>query len=261
MADYFFAHRAAAAFFALSDRCFAVIFAARAFPPLSPPFRPSATAAGSFPSGGGAGFSTSVSPVTASTMEMAVRFGSGSRCLRERFGIRSRLADPPGVGKQSPCRRESAMSRWDTPGVPHKDWSCTGIVDLREEDPSADLATCEMCGRESIRYVHTMKHSKHNGELDVGCVCAEKMSVGYDGKGAERNLRNRAARRSTFVFSGWKLVKSGKGHQWKKKDGVYILVGQSQYGFFAKVRDDFLPGKFVTLEAAKTAAFDVLDPK
>lgn len=85
-------HRAAAAFFAAADRWALVIFAARALPPFSPPFRPRATAAGSFPAsaGGAAGFCTSVSPVTFSRMEMADKFGSGSRgagFLRERFGM------------------------------------------------------------------------------------------------------------------------------------------------------------------------------
>src|SRR5436189_5665055 len=42
------AQRAFAAFRALSDRSAAVIFAARALPPLSPPRRPSSTASGSF---------------------------------------------------------------------------------------------------------------------------------------------------------------------------------------------------------------------
>jgi hypothetical protein len=41
-------HRATAAFRALARRCFAVSFRALAFPPLSPPNRPSATAAAFF---------------------------------------------------------------------------------------------------------------------------------------------------------------------------------------------------------------------
>ena len=42
-------HRATAAFRALSFRCSAVNFAARAFPPFNPPSRPSATAAAFLP--------------------------------------------------------------------------------------------------------------------------------------------------------------------------------------------------------------------
>lgn len=45
----FFRHLTFAAFLAASDLCFFVIFFARAFPPISPPNRPSSTAAGFLP--------------------------------------------------------------------------------------------------------------------------------------------------------------------------------------------------------------------
>ena len=44
------AHLAAAAFLAISDRCFGVSLAALALPPFCPPSLPSSTAAGFFPS-------------------------------------------------------------------------------------------------------------------------------------------------------------------------------------------------------------------
>ena len=72
------AHRAAAAFFAISDRCSGVNFAARAFPPFLPPKRPRATAAGFFPS--------SESAVASATMLAASAFTSRGFLL-ERFGI------------------------------------------------------------------------------------------------------------------------------------------------------------------------------
>ncbi len=58
-----FSQRATAAFLAASDRFSAVIFAARAGPPFFPPLRPSATAAGSFPSSG-----SGASPSVAASM-------------------------------------------------------------------------------------------------------------------------------------------------------------------------------------------------
>lgn len=143
--------------------------------------------------------------------------------------------------------------------MPHKDWRCVSVQDLREEAPDAPLATCEMCGQESIRYVHTMLHKMRQEPLDVGCVCAEKMAVGYDVKGAERRLRNRASRRKTFVESGWRAARSGTGNLWRRKNGVMILVGKGQYGFFAKVGEQFLKGKFASLHAAKVAAFNKVD--
>jgi len=68
--------RAAAAFFAISDRCSAVSFAALAAPPFAPPSRPSATAAGFFPASGSGAF-----PVASSTTEAASRFKSVGRFL------------------------------------------------------------------------------------------------------------------------------------------------------------------------------------
>jgi hypothetical protein len=85
--SYFF-QRAAAALRADSLRCAAVIFSARAFPPLSPPFRPSATAAGSFPASGSNG---GASPDTSPTGCFASSFGSVGR-LRERSGIAMSVA-------------------------------------------------------------------------------------------------------------------------------------------------------------------------
>jgi hypothetical protein len=150
-------------------------------------------------------------------------------------------------------------NRWDTSGMPHKGWTCDGVEDLREDDPEAPLASCEMCGKESIRYVHSMRHTSHSEMLEVGCVCAEKMAIGYDGKRAERTLRNRLSRRRTFLNSGWNPTKSGKGTFWKKKHGVFLLVGKGPYGYFAKVGDEFLPGSFATLDAAIIATFNEVD--
>jgi hypothetical protein len=80
---YAFFQRVAAAFLAISVRFFFDKLAARAFPPLSPPSRPSATAAGFFPSSvlvSGGAF-----PVAMSVINLASWFAS--RGLLERFGI------------------------------------------------------------------------------------------------------------------------------------------------------------------------------
>jgi hypothetical protein len=76
--------RLSAAFLAISDRCSGVSFAARALPPLRPPLRPNATAAGSFTCSGSAPESSSW--VASPTMDAASEFRSAGR-LRERSGI------------------------------------------------------------------------------------------------------------------------------------------------------------------------------
>lgn len=144
------------------------------------------------------------------------------------------------------------MNRWDITGIPHKGWACRGVYDLEEA-----THTCEMCGKESIRFVHWMEHSGHKEMLQVGCVCAEKMAFGYDAKGAERTLRNRATRRFSFVSKGWKTSK--KGHLYKKKNRLLVVVGEGPYGIFAKVGNTFLRGRFATVDDAKNAAFETID--
>jgi len=66
-----FPQRDRAAFFAIEDRRAALNFAARAFPPFSPPSRPSATAAGFF------------SSVASATIREALMLGS----VLERLGM------------------------------------------------------------------------------------------------------------------------------------------------------------------------------
>ena len=66
--DFFFAHRAAAAFLAIAFRFGAVNVAALAGPPFAPPSFPSATAAGFFCGSGGGGGAL---PVAVSTMNLA----------------------------------------------------------------------------------------------------------------------------------------------------------------------------------------------
>src|SRR5579862_5497444 len=95
--------RAAAAFLAASLRCSGDIFSARAFPPFRPPFRPSATAAGSFAASGSY---FGCLPVASSTSCLASSFGSRGR-LRDRSGIdkrvtRSRAGQAPGNAGRIP---------------------------------------------------------------------------------------------------------------------------------------------------------------
>jgi hypothetical protein len=74
-----FDHRAAAAFWAIALRSLGVNLSARALPPMSPPKRPNATAAGFF-----SGFSVgsfSVSAIVSSIKDFASSFSS----LLERF--------------------------------------------------------------------------------------------------------------------------------------------------------------------------------
>lgn len=48
---------------------------------------------------------------------------------------------------------------------------------------------------------------------------------------------------------------SSKGNQWRRINGKLLIVGQNKTGgFWARVDDDFVKGKFPTEMAAKVAA-------
>ena len=74
--------RERAAFTAILRRCRTVSFKALALPPLNPPNRPNATAAGFFPDGG-----ATFCLVAAATIQAAAWFGSAGGFLLERFCI------------------------------------------------------------------------------------------------------------------------------------------------------------------------------
>jgi hypothetical protein len=153
-------------------------------------------------------------------------------------------------------------NRWDQPGVPHKGWRCVGVYDVREDGSTPDeaaYATCEMCGREKIRFVHTMEHDQHQ-PLDVGCVCAGKMSDDYAGaEHREAAMKNRAARRSKWLTRKWRH--SAKGNAFLNVEGFNIVIFPSKrrpgtWGY--KVGAEFGREGYPSETQAKLAAFDDL---
>jgi hypothetical protein len=116
-----------------------------------------------------------------------------------------------------------ATGLWKEKGVPHKGWSCVGVTDLRDDDPEAELVMCEMCRVQEIRYVHRMTHPGWADELDVGCICAEKMEEDYTAaRRREAPLRSRAARRAKWVGRGWR--QSRQGHDYRNSFGYRVTL-------------------------------------
>lgn len=132
------------------------------------------------------------------------------------------------------CDNEIMSHLWNQPGVPQKDWRCVDVVDLRADGESrdeTDYETCEMCGNEKIRYVHIMEHDEYD-QLQVGCVCAEKMSGDYvNPKKRQNDLQNLAKRRAKCKadWSKREWKRSSKGNLWTKVNGVTITIFLSQY--------------------------------
>lgn len=155
-------------------------------------------------------------------------------------------------------------NRWDKPDIPHKGWTCADMFDVRADGESVEEANyeaCEMCGNERIRFVHLMRHQQHDGELRVGCVCAEKMSGDYQTpKKREQVLRSRAVRRAKWLTRRWKT--SRKGHPWLKAGDFHIVVSQenlnpARYRLYINERRG--QRTYNSEDAAKLAAFDAIE--
>jgi hypothetical protein len=150
-------------------------------------------------------------------------------------------------------------NRWDQSGTPHKGWLCVDVIDLRSDGEPADetdYAICQMCGNEKIRYVHVMKHSNFEEQLNVGCVCAEKMSGDYVGpKRRETKLQNRSIRRTRWLTRKWRV--SGKGNSFLNVDGYNIGVHQNKTGRWGyRINDRFSTKTHPSKDEAKLALFD-----
>ncbi|PWT73766.1 MAG: hypothetical protein C5B60_07800 [Chloroflexi bacterium] len=112
--------------------------------------------------------------------------------------------------------------RWCEPGFPHRGWKCICVETLE------DLQTCEMCQVAQIRYGHHMEHGDVPETLVVGCVCAENMCEGYNGKAMEREARADARRRralhrglQTIV---WRDSRSGTSIYCRTRDDYVGIV-------------------------------------
>lgn len=81
-----------------------------------------------------------------------------------------------------------------------------------------------MCGKERLRYVHTMDHDDH-ARLDVGRICAEKMATDYDAEAAEKKLKSKAGVRSRWLSRRWLI--SRKGNPYLRLDGLVIGISRS----------------------------------
>lgn len=135
---------------------------------------------------------------------------------------------------------ETRYGKWAQAGVPHLGWNCETVEDL--EKPSQ---LCEMCEKETIRYVHHMSHAEH-ADLKVGCVCAEHMSGDYETpKKRQREVINEARRRekerleakdSILQFKKSFLAQwptSKKGNEYFKLHADHFVIFKSPYGFGA----------------------------
>lgn len=149
--------------------------------------------------------------------------------------------------------------KWSQAGIPHKGWNCVGVDDLGSPD-----AICEMCETQAIRYVHSMHHPEYPAGLNVGCVCAEKMSDDYEGpRRREKALRSAASRKKRWLARTWKV--SSRGNHFLNADGFNITIFCGNDGSFdgrilerSSGRSVTSRRRYITEDAAKLAAFDAM---
>ena len=106
--------------------------------------------------------------------------------------------------RQAECVSDSiyksrCLKRLRELGLPTEGWVCEWIEDTDEPE-----AVCELCGCARVRFLHHMRHPMVGHTIAVGCLCDGIMSG--DELGAfkrEREARNRAKRRQTFIHGKW----------------------------------------------------------
>ena len=157
------------------------------------------------------------------------------------------------------------MNRWDKPDIPHKGWVCIGMEDLGEfaEPGDIEYESCEMCGKEKIRYVHIMEHESY-GIIRVGSSCASKMEDDYtNSRQRDDECKKRAARRSNFLNRDWNRRTNGNYTLRYKGDNITIVKNKYGPGYGVIFQGtsiwEYKDRKRMDLNTAKIAAFDLFD--
>ncbi len=92
------------------------------------------------------------------------------------------------------------------PGCPKKGWAWLRAVDLHLEQGRklGGYEVCQFCGKEQIRFVHSLRHKDWKDVIAAGRICASELTGTSEADSEERRLRNYALRRSNFLkLKGW----------------------------------------------------------
>lgn len=148
--------------------------------------------------------------------------------------------------------KNEGSNLWKRNDVPHSDWTCIDVEDL-----GSPCRTCEMCGKQIIRYVHYMKHNDYPKILAVGCVCAGKMEGNIEAaKSREKHLKTSYYKKPNTI----KWHKSSKGNDYVKHKGHVIIVYQDKYNNWKYVIDgEFSKDSFLKKKDAKIKALEQIE--
>ena len=151
------------------------------------------------------------------------------------------------------------FGKWSMPGVPHKGWTCTDIEDL-----GGLHATCDMCERRQIRYVHAMQHPDYPDTLFCGCICAGHVEENLtQARQREAITKNAARRRAAWPDrKGWRRSTDGKLRI--RDRGIQVTVFPNHGGWQGLIRQPatgyvrFSKRVYPNERAVQFAAFDVI---
>ena len=145
------------------------------------------------------------------------------------------------------------MNYWNQTGIPHKGWQNMGFEDLLEPTHK-----CDMCGREEIRYVHTMRHMDVDRNFMVGQVCAEHMTNDYTTAGEQQTyMKNR----SVWATSRWNKLdiyeyEEKSTNACNRRCIVFIFLFNTHY--VIGLDNYIFPNTFNTKHEAKKFLYDLI---
>lgn len=132
------------------------------------------------------------------------------------------------------------------------------VADLLEKHTGQRTIVCEMCGAETIRFVHVMEHDNFDEVLGVCVSCAEKMTGDdVNPRRVERGVRNKSAARDKWLAGHWYL--SARDNWVTQADGVNMGVFpvKFQNGLWScRIENKFFKGMYPSAEEAKYALFE-----
>jgi hypothetical protein len=166
---------------------------------------------------------------------------------------------------------KSKSRAWKIPGLPRTGWKSVRVRDVNPDGLPKDevhYATCQACGHDRVRYVHTIVHPDWPGELNVGRLCVENLTGDpLNPARQEAELKRRAmarrqqrtaceAARVQWATQQWR--RSAKGNAWTTYRGTHTTVFPSRFGpgWRFVVDGEFGRATYASEAAAMQASFD-----
>ena len=150
---------------------------------------------------------------------------------------------------------------WAKPGVPQTGWRCVDVYDVRGDGATAneaEYATCEMCERERIRFVHILEHDTFRDQLRVGRICAQNLSEDYiNPRIKEAALKSKAKRKENWLARRWQVSTSGNDYIKIDKRILVVFPDKNRSGMWKyKIDSQFSKKSYPSSNSAKMALFE-----